>query len=68
VGPGAREIIVARRGVLRHKWGAKFKADNGEVLTLTPARQSYHNLGDLKAMLAKYFPDWPVRVIGRRSG
>jgi len=61
----ARRVEVARKGVLRHKWGAKFLADNGEVLTLTPARQTYHNLGDLTAMLKKYFPDWTVTVEGR---
>ena len=43
----------------------RFIADNGEILTVTPSRQTYHNLGDLKAMLAKYYPDWPVTVSGR---
>ena len=57
-----RHVEIHRRGILRHKWGARFVADNGEILTVTPSRQTYHNLGDLKAMLSKYFPDWPVQV------
>lgn len=58
----AKRVEIARKGVLRQKWGANFIADNNEVLTVTPARQTYHNLGDLKAMLDKYFPDWPVAM------
>lgn len=60
-----RRVEVARRGIRRKKWGAKFIADNHEVLTVTPSRQTYHNLGDVEDMLAKYFPSWPVTVVGR---
>lgn len=51
---------IHRAGLLRQKWSAKFIADNN--LTLARTSEHYHNLGDLKAMLEKYFPDWPVRV------
>lgn len=51
---------IVRRGVLKQKWYARFIADNN--LTLARTTEHYHNLGDLKAMLAKYFPDWPVTM------
>ena len=56
----ARHIEINRRGLLRQKWIARFIADNNETLTRTT--EHYHNLGDLKAMLNKYFPDWRVEI------
>ena len=58
-----RKVEVRRRGLLKQKWAARFVADNN--LSLTRTTEHYHNLGDLKAMLAKYFPDWTVTVVGR---
>jgi hypothetical protein len=53
----AKHCEIVRRGAFRQKWYARFIADNNERLARTT--EHYHNLGDLKAMLAKYFPDWP---------
>lgn len=62
--PKARKhVTIHRSGMLRQKWRALFIADNNLVLAKTS--EHYHNLGDLKAMLAKYYPDWPVTVQGR---
>lgn len=54
---------VVRRGLLKQRWYAVFIADND--LRLARTTEHYHNLGDLKAMLTKYFPDWPVTVYRR---
>ena len=56
----SRHVVIVRRGVLKQKWYARFVADNG--LTLTRTTEHYHNLGDLKAMLAKYFPEWRIET------
>jgi hypothetical protein len=63
VAPGSRHVEVYRRGIFRQSWRARFIADNGVKLARTAG--FHHNLGDLKAMLANYFPDWEVVVIGR---
>lgn len=62
---GAKRCEVVRRGLLAQKWYARFIADND--LKLARTTEHYHNLGDLKAMLAKYFPDWPVTVLTREK-
>jgi hypothetical protein len=54
-----RHIEIRRSGALRQKWRAVFIADNG--LTLAKTSEHYHNLGDLKAMLHNYYPDWPIQ-------
>ena len=56
---------IVRRGLFKQKWYARFVADN--ELTLARSSEHYHNLGDLKAMLAKYFPDWLVTVTPRSA-
>lgn len=53
-----RRVEIIRRTLLKQKWYARFIADND--LTLTRTTDHYANLGDLEAMLAEYFPDWPV--------
>ena len=58
-----KRVEINRAGMLRQKWSANFIADNN--LKLARTSEHYHNLGDLKAMLAKYYPDWPVTVNGR---
>lgn len=52
-----RYIKIVKRTRLKQKWYALFIADNGLILAQT---EHYHNLGDLKDMLAKYFPYWSV--------
>ncbi len=56
----SRRVEIRHRAWLTQKWTARFVADNNLVLARTT--EHYHNLGDLKAMLAKYYPDWPVVV------
>ena len=60
-----KRVEIVRRGYLAQKWYARFIASNG--LKLARTTEHYHNLGDLKAMLATYFPDWPVYVISREK-
>ena len=55
-----RRVEIVRRGLFKQKWYARFVADN--ELTLARTTEHYHNLGDLKAMLAKYFPDWRIET------
>ena len=61
----AKRCEIVRSGVLRQKWYARFIADNN--LKLARTTEHYWNLGDLKAMLAKYFPDWPIVVLSREK-
>lgn len=61
----ARRAEIVRRGLLKQKWYGRFIADND--LRLARTTEHYHNLGDLKAMLANYFPDWEVVMINRPS-
>lgn len=56
----AKRCEINRRGMLKQKWSARFIADNN--LTVARTSENYHNLGDLKAMLDKYFPDWPTTM------
>jgi hypothetical protein len=58
--PSPRHIEIRRRGMLKQKWVARFVADNNLILARTT--EHYHNLGDLKAMLAKYFPGWRIEM------
>ena len=60
---GEKRCEIVRRGLLNQKWYARFIADNN--LKLARTTEHYHNLGDLKAMLQKYFPDWPVTILSR---
>ena len=53
-----KRVEIVRRGVLKQKWYGRFVGDNN--LKLAGTIEHYHNLGDLKAMLQKYYPDWPV--------
>lgn len=55
---GARHIVITRRGIFSQKWQARFVADNN--LPIARSRGYHNNLGDLKAMLATYFPEWPI--------
>jgi hypothetical protein len=56
---------IVRRGILSQKWYARFISDNN--LRLARTTEHYANLGDLKAVLAKYFPDWPVVMLSRKE-
>jgi hypothetical protein len=58
-----RHVEIVRHGLLKQKWHARFIADNHLVLARTS--EHYHNLGDLKAMLAKYFPGWRIDVMAK---
>lgn len=60
-----RHVEIRRRGLLKQKWIARFIADNN--LSLARTTEHYHNLGDLKAMLANYYSDWEVTVVGRET-
>jgi hypothetical protein len=60
----AKRCEIVRRGLLSQRWYARFIADNNLKLART---EHYVSLGDLKAMLAKYFPDWPVVMISRQK-
>lgn len=55
-----RHVEIIHRRRLKQKWYARFIADNGLVLAQT---EHYHNLDDVKTMLANYFPEWPVEVV-----
>lgn len=53
-----RFVEIVERGIMKQKFYARFIADNGQILSVT---EKYNNLTDLKGMLEKYYPEWPVR-------